>query len=161
MNREQYRPVSCASCDWTGDEGETIFLRDAVERVAPGEIMPAGECPQCGAVAHLMVPRKPDGPYRPELAAAFREAARELCNSETGDRIDVAAHAQLEESEGGVIVHCTMFVSDSERKRFAGEEEGEDALQTCRHCGEERPAGPEGSLWTCGACNGLNEAGEG
>jgi hypothetical protein len=62
-----------------------------------------------------------DGPYRAELANAFREAARELCNSETGDRIDVADDALIEEGEGGVIVHCTMFVSDSERKLLAGE----------------------------------------
>lgn len=27
---------------------------------------------------------------------------------------------------------------------------------TCQHCGEERPLGPDSSVWTCGACNGLN-----
>lgn len=30
---------------------------------------------------------------------------------------------------------------------------------TCQHCGEERGGGPDtGSLWKCGACNGLNES---
>jgi len=27
---------------------------------------------------------------------------------------------------------------------------------TCQHCGDERPLGPDSSVWTCGACNGLN-----
>lgn len=58
-------------------------------------------------------PAKPnaDGPYRPHLAEAFREGARDIGL----DRLNVDAGAQVEESEGGAIVHCTVFVSDAER----------------------------------------------
>lgn len=37
-----------------------------------------------------------------------------------------------------------------------GEKAPTGDASTCQHCGEERPLGPDGSVWTCGACNGLN-----
>lgn len=49
--------AKCQQCDWTGraenmrtdspDEIEGFF-----ERVQPGEEMPSGECPECGALCH-------------------------------------------------------------------------------------------------------------
>ncbi len=51
---EQDRPVACANCEWTGVEAECAEMpvNSILERVSPGEIMPVGECPECGAVAH-------------------------------------------------------------------------------------------------------------
>jgi len=42
----------CQDCGqhWTEENLEPI--RDVFQRVAPGEIMPAGECPECGALCH-------------------------------------------------------------------------------------------------------------
>lgn len=44
----------CQNCEWTGtDERLARKLEDVpdlFERVAPGEPMPSGECPQCGAL---------------------------------------------------------------------------------------------------------------
>lgn len=38
-----------------------------------------------------------------------------------------------------------------------GEDESDgDQSEMCQHCGEDRPLGPPSSVWTCGACNGLN-----
>lgn len=66
--------------------------------------------------------RSPDGPYRPELAAAFREGARILLdNIGAGERVSVLKDALIEEDEGGVIVHCLIFVSDAERPLMKGE----------------------------------------
>lgn len=65
---------------------------------------------------------RPDGPYRPELAEAFRQGARDLLPSTNDDRIHVAKDALIEESDGGCIVHCTMFVSDAERSAMPNEE---------------------------------------
>lgn len=48
------RKVACADCDWTGNEEECNPIQHISERVGAGEIMPAGECPECGAVAHLI-----------------------------------------------------------------------------------------------------------
>jgi hypothetical protein len=60
------------------------------------------------------VGENPDGPYRPELAEAFRAGARELCNCDLGDRIEVPAGASVDEAEGGAFVTVRLFVSDEE-----------------------------------------------
>lgn len=46
--------AQCQDCGWEGDAGACHPLRDVAERVAPGEEMPAGECPRCGAAAMLV-----------------------------------------------------------------------------------------------------------
>lgn len=51
--------------------------------------------------------------------------------------------------------------SDGREFRFTVDEPASEAEPaTCQHCGEERGGGETGSLWKCGACNGLN-GGEG
>lgn len=42
----------CQNCGKEWAENELHELLDVTERVAPGELMPAGECPDCGAVCH-------------------------------------------------------------------------------------------------------------
>ena len=49
------RPVTCQCCEWKGGENEVRELRDVWERVQPGDVMPAGECPECGMAAMLLV----------------------------------------------------------------------------------------------------------
>ena len=46
---------TCDNCGWSGPDADTEEIRDVMERVAPGEIMPVGECPDCGALVHLPV----------------------------------------------------------------------------------------------------------
>lgn len=53
-------PAECQNCDWEGLESELYLLADVHQRVAPGEVMPAGECPECGAVAHLKDDEEPE-----------------------------------------------------------------------------------------------------
>lgn len=63
-----------------------------------------------------------DGPYRPELAEAFRQGAREL----QLDCLDIPADALVEEGEDGedgAYVHCRVYVSDRQRLPMPGEEE--------------------------------------
>jgi hypothetical protein len=45
--------TGCGNCGWAGRQSQLKPIQDIFERVAPGEIMPAGECPECGALAHL------------------------------------------------------------------------------------------------------------
>jgi len=47
-----YQRYECQNCGtkWTAKELEPV--EDVLERVAPGEKMPAGQCPECGAVCH-------------------------------------------------------------------------------------------------------------
>jgi hypothetical protein len=44
---------SCANCDWVGTVADLNDIVDVQERVTAGEIAPAGQCPECGALAHL------------------------------------------------------------------------------------------------------------
>jgi len=50
------RNVECNNCDWIGiiDECEHIFpdIPNILSRIAPGEEVPACECPYCNALAH-------------------------------------------------------------------------------------------------------------
>ena len=45
--------VACSDCAWTGTGAELEMVKDIGHRVAAGETMPAGECPECGSLAHL------------------------------------------------------------------------------------------------------------
>lgn len=58
LPEDRERDVECSSCDWTGIEGYTLTIQNFFERVLPGETMPAGECPHCGALAHLVGPAR-------------------------------------------------------------------------------------------------------
>lgn len=40
----------CADCDWHGTIDEMDGIIDIGERVAPGELHPAGQCPKCRAL---------------------------------------------------------------------------------------------------------------
>ncbi len=46
----------CQNCDWSGPFDDSLSIVDAEERLTPGEIVPCGECPQCGSLAHLDPP---------------------------------------------------------------------------------------------------------
>lgn len=48
----------CDNCLWTGHTDELRPIQDLAERVTPGGIKPAGECPECGALAYLS--QRPD-----------------------------------------------------------------------------------------------------
>jgi len=48
--------VACQDCDWTGTESQCKEIDDFHERVSAGEIMPYGQCPECGALCHAEAP---------------------------------------------------------------------------------------------------------
>lgn len=45
--------TSCDNCDFTGDEDTLDDIEDLAERLTPGGVVPAGQCPSCGALAYL------------------------------------------------------------------------------------------------------------
>lgn len=57
--------VECANCEWTGDCTEVEAIEDFWDRVSPGEIMPYGQCPECGCLCHEKVD---DEKAQPEAA---------------------------------------------------------------------------------------------
>lgn len=70
----------CDNCDWTGDDlrYDLAMVPDLNERVHPGEIVPAGECPECGCLAHAA---RPDQDYAAAMAFV-RQVARMLTEAE-------------------------------------------------------------------------------
>ena len=46
--------VKCRNCGWKGEISALKPLKRAWERVQPGDVMPAGECPECGSAAMLI-----------------------------------------------------------------------------------------------------------
>jgi len=44
------RKVGCFNCGWKGKAHEVESIDDFEERVEAGEVMPCGECPECGVV---------------------------------------------------------------------------------------------------------------
>jgi hypothetical protein len=47
-------PVECGDCDWTGSACDLDGISDYEQRVSPGEPTPAGQCPKCAALAHIV-----------------------------------------------------------------------------------------------------------
>lgn len=44
----------CSNCNFVSFNLEGLPpIKDLLQRVAPGEPMPAGECPTCGALVHI------------------------------------------------------------------------------------------------------------
>ena len=87
-------PVECENCDWVGKAGEMDAINRLTERVAPGEIMPAGECPECGALCHISTEplTVSDGEYTLKKAhdrawVNVRDVA--VCIVETGEGVIV------------------------------------------------------------------------
>jgi hypothetical protein len=53
----------CQNCGKTFTEDQLAEITHGIwERVSPGEIMPSGECPKCGALCHPAAP-EPKKPY--------------------------------------------------------------------------------------------------
>jgi hypothetical protein len=44
------RACQCPNCDWKGHEEELKEAKDLSRRMEPGDTMPDGECPRCGAL---------------------------------------------------------------------------------------------------------------
>lgn len=45
--------VSCDNCDWVGAQPECEMISDIQERISAGGVVPAGQCPVCGALTFL------------------------------------------------------------------------------------------------------------
>ncbi len=47
--------VECANCPWTGKGAQLKPIERFFERVTAGEAAPAGECPECGCLCHVVI----------------------------------------------------------------------------------------------------------
>ena len=51
---DEGKAVECNDCSWRGHVDECKPIKHQHERVAPGEVAPAGECPECGSLASIV-----------------------------------------------------------------------------------------------------------
>lgn len=49
-------PCHCDNCDWEGDASDLEMISDIEQRIGAGGIVPAGQCPECNALAYLDQP---------------------------------------------------------------------------------------------------------
>lgn len=64
--------AECANCDWTGAYSETDEIDNLWERCEPGEPIPHGQCPECGALCYEPEKAKPLPPAQlPENKGAI------------------------------------------------------------------------------------------
>ena len=63
--------ATCRDCGWTGPVERTKELRNVWDRVLPGQVVPAGQCPAegCGGAAMLDREHDPAVDLRPEMEA--------------------------------------------------------------------------------------------
>ena len=50
---DAWRSAACGACDWTGPIVALAEIKDIDQRLTAGDSVPAGECPNCGALAYL------------------------------------------------------------------------------------------------------------
>lgn len=72
---------ACQNCDWRGPDDEMDDIQRLGARVEPGESMPSGQCPRCGALCQpvnvievVLISPIPTREYgEPELIGPFNE----------------------------------------------------------------------------------------
>ncbi len=160
---------TCYRCDnclrlWT--EAELQPIKDVFERVAPGEPMPAGECPACGALCHA-VPSVPpqrfavlshDGDEQVAccdfVTAADHEAAEQMVLDARVDHIQgvaaVYTAAELRELADRLDAAVDLPATEGQLRAELGFEiEEEEADITCADCGEKFVPSDEGDECAC------------
>ena len=78
--------ATCQDCRWHGPVEDTKELRDVWDRVHPGDVMPAGECPVEGCAGAAMLDREHSDAddFRPALEAVMLDLDRLHRNIHTG-----------------------------------------------------------------------------
>lgn len=92
--------VGCANCDWTGTRDEVEPYRDFWSRVQPGEIIPAGDCPLCGAFAYLTpepVDDPDEEPETPRFKVFLQQYAEQIADVEVEAKDPVDAITKAKE----------------------------------------------------------------
>lgn len=106
-------------CDWEGTVDDMDLIDDADERVCMGELMAAGQCPECGSLIEVDDADVPDYVLR-QVADIMRQ--RGWAVSMPGqDQAAPASHISREQSVGGQYPHdaAPAAVTPAEQIRAA------------------------------------------
>ena len=125
--------ATCQDCGWQGPVEDTKELSAIVyERVLPGDVMPAGDCPVegCGGAAMLDDARHDAGDLRPSMVALMLDLDRLHESIATGNpRAPIGAHVRE--------------LADYARKALAA---GPRLQPVCNTCGG---TGVQVDAWAC------------
>src|SRR3990167_1944713 len=106
--------TECQNCGKNRDADELHPIRDIHERVTAGEPMPAGECPDCGALCHPVEERSPADLVL--IAAAQRlyhdEGTIEVGDGHNPDSVEVSRGG--DDDETGAYVQAWVWVDDAD-----------------------------------------------
>ncbi len=93
--------ATCQDCGWRGPVEDTKELRNVWDRVHPGDVMPAGECPVAGCGGAAML----DDAVRDAEAAGPR--VQPVCNTCGGTGVQVDAWACWDVDSQRWVLHST------------------------------------------------------
>jgi len=116
---DDHLPVKCDDCDWTGTAGQTDMVSDIQERLTPGGVVPAGQCPECGALAYLIedkggAPTPADPGGDDGVGGTAREAILEMAR-EQHDSVEIGRNAEISMGdENGAYVSAWVWVDFSD-----------------------------------------------
>ena len=100
--------ATCQDCGWQGPVEDTLEFRHLHERVLPGDVLPAGDCPEegCGGAAMLDVEHDGDPDLRPALEAVMLG-------------LDRLHEAMCTDARGGSVRARVKRLADSARTALA------------------------------------------
>lgn len=107
------RDAICQNCGtvWASGVKPIWECKDLAQRIEPGEVLPVGECPSCGAFCHYIEPMCRYCQH--EMICGLRRTAREMIvirqryrHHFLTDNDLVFALADLEKALAG---HCAMY----------------------------------------------------
>ena len=110
--------ATCQDCGKSFAVDDLNPIEDIFQRVAPGEIMPAGECPECSALRSLdeKAPSARVAPGLPPNAAYYIAQARELYAT---DDVEIDDEPAVSAGDDGAFVAAWVWVD----------------AETCDNCG--------------------------
>jgi predicted RNA-binding Zn-ribbon protein involved in translation (DUF1610 family) len=123
--RKLMKKIRCENCDWDGDlDGKNHVALTEVDnlaaRISPGERVPAGECPDCGAFVHL------DNMTIDDALAVLEKSVYHDDNA-ARDALDILS--QIFET-ANLTFHCPRCTGT----RYDSEQIGNTFKRICRSC---------------------------
>ncbi|MCF8026678.1 MAG: hypothetical protein K9K82_14470 [Desulfobacteraceae bacterium] len=161
--------IICQNCDFTGAAEELKYrfpaIPDLVNRIEPGDPVPFGECPECGALVHEVeeIKEQFEAEESPEKQVVFKEGDRiywhdpeDGITSNYGTVVDTD-HPELivlkmdSGSEVEALLHELEFIETPKPT-----ETGKDSMMVCVRCTRPIPSSPNAAHsddgFLCDAC---------
>lgn len=127
---------ACQNCEWRGPDTDLREVKDLTQRVDPGEPMPSGECPECGALCQPISVRLEylRGELRAERISMgeLHELQGLTAHIEPGD-VELLEAAGVPESTQRVRVRtdCQADVREVWEGNAPGHLDGDDLREWC------------------------------